>query len=180
MTELFFHPKIVHLPMALAVLMPLVAAALAIAWWRGWLPARAWALAVGLQAILVASAFLAMRSGERDEEIVERVVAERAIAVHEEAAEAFLIGSGLVLAVAVGGLIFGKRRVGLAIAMGATVGTVVVLGLGYRVGQAGGELVYVHGAAAAHVQAAGGQGAAGAGAGMAPAPARGDDDDDDD
>lgn len=37
MDQRFFHPKIVHLPMALAVLIPLIAGGVAIAWWRGWL-----------------------------------------------------------------------------------------------------------------------------------------------
>jgi hypothetical protein len=35
------------------------------------------------------------------------------------------------------------------IAAAATLGTLVVIGLGYRVGDAGGRLVYQHGAAAA-------------------------------
>jgi uncharacterized membrane protein len=155
MTDMFFHPKIVHVPMALAVLMPLVAAAMLLAWWRGWVPARTWALATGLQAVLVVSALLAMRSGERDEEVVERVVAERFIEAHEEAAESFLVSAGVVLAAAVAGLILSKRRAGLPLAGLATAGTLVVLVLGYRVGQAGGELVYVHGAAAAHAAQAG-------------------------
>jgi len=44
---------------------------------------------------------------------------------------------------------FGRKRSGLPTAAVATLGTLVVLGLGYRTGQAGGSLVYEHGAAQA-------------------------------
>ena len=40
------HPRLVHLPIALSVLMPLVTSGLLLAWWRGWLPRRAWVVAV--------------------------------------------------------------------------------------------------------------------------------------
>ena len=42
MDQLFFHPKVVHLPMALAVLMPLVTGGVLFAWWRGWFQRRVW------------------------------------------------------------------------------------------------------------------------------------------
>jgi hypothetical protein len=51
-----------------------------------------------------------------------------------------------VLAVMLLGGAFGSRRAGLPIAAAATLGTLLVLGLGYRTGQAGGSLVYEHGA----------------------------------
>ncbi len=97
MDALLFHPKVVHVPMALGVLMPLIAGGLLLAWWRAWLPRRAWLLAVGLQAILVGSGVLALRTGEVEEERVEGVVADRYIESHEEAAEAFVWASGGVL-----------------------------------------------------------------------------------
>lgn len=153
MDALFFHPKLVHVPMALGVLMPLVAGGLLLAWWRNWLPGRAWFLAVGLQAILFGSGILALRSGEAEEDRVERVVAERFIEEHEEAAELFVWSSGgvLVLMLLAGAL--GSRRSALPAAAVATVGTLVVLGLGYRTGQAGGSLVYEQGAGQAYTGA---------------------------
>lgn len=147
MDSFLFHPKLVHIPIALAVLMPLITGGLLLAWWRNWLPARAWVIAVALQAVLVGSAILALRSGEAEAEPVERVVAERFIEEHEEAAEAFVWASGGVLAVMLLGLALSSRPSGPVAATVATVGTLVVLGLGYRTGQAGGDLVYRHGAA---------------------------------
>jgi hypothetical protein len=69
-----------------------------------------------------------------------------------------------VLAIMLAAAAFSQKRSGLPIAAVATLGTVAVLGLGYRTGQAGGSLVYEHGAAQAY-------GASGAGdARTAPAP----------
>jgi len=154
MDALLFHPKLVHVPMALGVLMPLVAGGLLLAWWRNWLPQRAWFLAVGLQAILFGSGVLALRSGEAEEHKVERVVAERFIEAHEEAAELFVWASGGVLAVMLLGAALGTRRPALPAAVVAALGTLLVLGLAYRTGQAGGSLVYEHGAAQAYTGAA--------------------------
>lgn len=170
MDTLLFHPKVVHIPMALGVLMPLIAAGLALAWWRGWLPQRGWLVAVGLQAVLLVSGVVSLRTGEEEEERVERVVSERLIEAHEEAAEVFVGGSGAVLALMLAAAALGKKRAGLPLAAVATLGTFVVLGLGYRTGQAGGSLVYQHGAAQAYSTS--GQ----PGAPAAPAPRRDDDD----
>ncbi|MCA9619653.1 MAG: hypothetical protein KC731_11525 [Myxococcales bacterium] len=153
--DMLFHPKLVHVPMALGVLMPLVAAGLLLAWWREWLPARAWILAVALQAALVGSGVLALRSGEAEEERVEQVVAERLIEAHEETAEVFVATSGGVLVLMLLAAALASRRPGLPTAGVATLGTLVVLGLGYRTGQAGGSLVYEHGAAQVYVGQAG-------------------------
>lgn len=150
MDSFLFHPKLVHIPIALAVLMPLITGGLLLAWWRKWLPARTWVIAVALQAALVGSGILALRSGEVEAERVEQVVAERFIEAHEEAAEAFVWAAGGVLAVMLLGLALSSRRTGPVAATMATLGTLVVLGLGYRTGQAGGDLVYRHGAAQAY------------------------------
>jgi len=150
MDALFFHPKVVHVPMALGVLMPLIAGGLLLAWWRKWLPRRGWLVAIALQAVLVASGVLALRSGEAEEDRVESVVAKRFIKAHEEAAEVFVGASGGVLAVMLLAGALGSRRSGLPTAAAATLGTLLVLGLGYRTGKAGGSLVYQHGAAQAY------------------------------
>jgi hypothetical protein len=150
MDTLLFHPKVVHLPMALGVLMPILAGGLLLAWWRSWLPRRAWFIAIGLQLILLGSGVLALQSGEVEEERVERVVSDHLIEQHEEAAEAFVWASGGVLAVMILTAALGARRAALPTAAAATLGTILVLGLGYRTGQAGGSLVYEHGAARAY------------------------------
>ena len=163
MDALLFHPKLVHIPMALGVLMPVIAAGLLLAWWRNWLPRRGWFVAVALQALLLGSGIVALRSGEAEEERVERMVEERFIEQHEEAAEMFVWAGGVVLAVMMLAAALGTARSGLPLAVVATLGTFLVLGLGYRTGQAGGNLVYQHGAGQAYA----GPATSSAGQGMA-------------
>jgi uncharacterized membrane protein len=147
MEQLFFHPKVVHLPMALAVLMPLVSGGILFSWWRGWLDRRVWVVVVLLQAVLVGSGIVAMNTGEREEERVEQIVAERHIEAHEEAAEVFVWASAALLLLMAAPVVLPEGRARRVVSLGAFVGTLIVLGLGYDTGQAGGKLVYEHGAA---------------------------------
>jgi len=174
------HPAIVHLPIALAVIIPLLAILCTWLIARGALPARAWLGVVLLQAMLVGSGWAAIESGENEEDRVERVVQESAIEEHEEAAERFLVLAGIGLLLTGGGLL--SENIGAAGRAVATVATLGVLAAGFQVGHSGGELVYRHGAANAYLDPSS-QGAA-IGAGAVGSPARGgsreDDDDHDD
>ncbi len=136
------HPKLIHLPIALAVLMPLVLLGLGLAIHRAWLPARTWILAGVLQALLLGGGFAARWSGERDEDRVEGRVPEAALEAHERAATLFLVGAGgaLVLVAAAG--LTRRRGPALALVGASFVASLGVLGLGVRVGEAGGRLVY--------------------------------------
>jgi len=151
MDQFLFHPKVVHLPMALAILMPLVAGGVAFAWWRGWLDRRVWIIVLLLQAALAGSGLVAMNTGEAEEERVEEIVQERYIESHEEAAEAFVWASAIVLALMLLPLVLPQGPLRTAAAGAALLGTLLVFGLGYRTGEAGGRLVYQHGAAQAYV-----------------------------
>jgi uncharacterized membrane protein len=154
MSSLPLHPAIVHLPLGLAVLMPILAGGFAWALWRGRVRPRAWIAVVALQALLVGGGFVAMKTGEAEEDRVEAVVTKNAIHEHEELAEQFVWSAGLTLALTA--LVLVMRRpaaVRMASAV-AVLGTVVVTGMALRVGHAGGELVYAHGAASAYTSQA--------------------------
>lgn len=159
MSSLPLHPALVHVPLGLAVVLPLLAVALAIRAFRSGAPRAAVAALVALQAVLFASGLLAGKLGEADEDRVERVTGEAAIERHEERAEAFVWGAGIVLAGAAALLVAPRRAhaAGLGVLAAATV---AVAALAVRTGQAGGELVYTHGAASAWVPAAPGAPAA--------------------
>ena len=144
------HPAVVHLPIALAILIPLVAAFALAAARFGFVPARGWAFVVLLQLLLVGSGWLALETGEDQEERVEKVVAERHIEDHAERAERLLIGAGLALLVIGAGLAPGRigdlaRPLGLVLSLG-------VAGLAADVGHSGGTLVYQYGAADAYTK----------------------------
>ena len=147
------HPAVVHFPIVLAVLMPLLAAAGFLAIHSGRLPARSWIGVVALQALLVGAAFAATETGEREEERAERAVAERYIEEHEALAERFLVLAALGLPLAAAGLLAGRAG---AINRGLTVGlSLAALAAAGSTGHSGGELVYRHGAAMAYAAAPG-------------------------
>lgn len=143
------HPAVVHFPIVLSVLLPFFAVGALLAISRGAAPWRAWALPLALAVALTASSFIALRTGEAQEDRVEEVVGEEPIHEHEEAAERFMLFSGILTALAAAGLVGGS--VGSASRIFATVSSVVVLAAGYQVGDLGGRLVYEHGAAEAYV-----------------------------
>ena len=174
MTPMPLHPALVHLPMALAMLMPLLAAGFAWALWTGRIRSRGWVAVVALQALLLGSGLVAIKTGGAEEDRVERVVQEAAIEQHEAFAEQFVWAAGATLVLA--GLVLFVRRPGASrgLAFAVVVATLAVAGLGLRVGHAGGQLVYVHGAAAAYTTSA----QAGATASTSAAPGHGDEDDD--
>jgi uncharacterized membrane protein len=146
------HPAIVHFPIVLMILLPFV---IAVVLWRlhDGARRRAWGL-VALTAVLVTgSAWVALRTGEAEEDVVENVVAESAIHEHEEAAEQFLLVSWVVLGLAAAGFLPGRGgRGGRALTL---VGSLALVYFGWRVGDLGGKLVYREGAAAAYVTATG-------------------------
>jgi uncharacterized membrane protein len=141
------HPAIVHFPIALAVLVPVLVFVGLIAIHRG-VPARSWLLVVGFGAALALSSWLAVETGEDQEEAVEAVVPEAAIHEHEEAAEALLVTSGILFLLLSAGLASG--RVGRTARIVSAPASLVLLVMVFRVGASGGELVYEHGAASAY------------------------------
>lgn len=146
------HPAVVHFPIVLAVLLPIFALGALWAIRRGAAPRKAWGIPLAIAAAVTASGWLALETGEAEEERVEGVVGEAVLHEHEEAGERFLLLSGLVLVV--GGVGLAGGTIGMAGRLLATAGSLAVLAAGLSVGEAGGELVYRHGAAQPYVTAA--------------------------
>jgi len=142
------HPAVVHFPIVLMLLLPLVAAGALWAMRRGTPLVRAWTIPIAGAAALAGSSWLAVETGEREEERVESVVAEASLHQHEEAAERFLMFSGALLALTTAGLLRGVP--GRAARLGATVGAAALAAFGVQVGHSGGNLVYRDGAARAY------------------------------
>ena len=91
LNNLPLHALIVHMPIALTVLVPLFAL---LGLWLGrrvMKPHVAWAFPVGMLALLLASGVAADKTGEQQEDKVERVVPEAALERHEEAAAEVLV-----------------------------------------------------------------------------------------
>ena len=150
MTSLPLHPAIVHLPLGLAFIMPILTIGFAWALWTGRIQTRAWVAIVALQAVLLGAGLVAQNTGQREEDRVEAVVPDTALEQHEELAEQFVWATGGTLLLA--GLVLVLRRpaAARALATATVLGTVVVTASAVRVGQAGGQLVYKHNAGAAY------------------------------
>ena len=146
------HPVVVHFPIVLAVLLPIFALGALWAIRKGSTPRRAWSMPLAVAVALAVSAFVAVETGEAEDERVESVVPERPLETHEEAAELFLmLSGGLALLTAVG-LVRGRIG-GVARGLG-TAGAVGLVAVAAYVGHSGGMLVYEHGAASAHTSLA--------------------------
>jgi uncharacterized membrane protein len=142
------HPAIVHFPVVLAFLLPISAA---VAIWtirKGARPMRAWMVPLAIAAGLTLSTWDSVQTGESQGEKVERVVQEQPLESHEEAAEALLTGSAVVLLITAAGLLRGP--IGTISRVAATVGAVALVAGAAYVGHTGGQLVYKYGAASAY------------------------------
>ena len=148
MSGIPLHPLVVHFPIVLVVLLPI---SIFVALWavrKGATARRIWAVPLAFATALTLSAWVALQTGEAEEDRVEDVVAESAIHGHEEAAERFLVLSGVLLAVAAAGLVRGP--VGRAARFVTAAGAIGLVVAGAQVGHSGGLLVYRHGAASAY------------------------------
>jgi uncharacterized membrane protein len=142
MTDLPLHPAIVHLPLGLAIALPLLAAAVALGALRGWWSPRAWWLVVGLQGLLLAGTGAAWLTGEADEDRVEETRGEALVEAHEEAAGRFLGVAGVAGVLALAGALLPAGRGRAAALVAAHVALLAAGGQALVTGHAGGELVH--------------------------------------
>jgi hypothetical protein len=143
MNALPLHPAVVHVPLGLALVMPVLLAALVWAIVTGRLPARAWLVGVLLQGVVLGAALVALRTGEQDEERVEGRAGEARIEAHERAARAFTVAAGGTFVAAALGLALRSRpRPFLAAGLGTVALSLAMLGLGIQAGHRGGLLVH--------------------------------------
>ena len=145
------HPKFVHLPLALSVLLPLIGGLCTLAWWRGWFSRRIWIITALLHAVFALSAFAAMQTGEIDERVAQAVISDELIRDHESAAELFLWSTIGAFFLALIAAIAEEERVALRFAIGTVTLAVCSCYLAFDVGNQGGKLVYQYGAARAFI-----------------------------
>lgn len=141
------HPALVHVPLGLAFILPFLALACTIAWWKRWATKRAWAVIVALQLVLLGAGLVVRQTGEHESRVVRRILPRGAVHPHSEAADSFVWGAGVTLVLAGLALALKDRKARWAAATVATVATFGVAAVGVRVGHLGGQLVYQRGAA---------------------------------
>lgn len=149
------HPALVHLPLALAILLPAIVVVVWLGRAKGRWPASLGLLVVGLQLVLSLTAFVAVRTGSAEEELLEDRLPRAALHEHEEAAETFAWATLVALAIGLLPMVvdrpaFRPWLTGLTLAA-----TLVVAGLAVKTGEAGGELVWTHDAPGLRLEARG-------------------------
>jgi len=143
------HPVVVHLPLVLAVLLPLVSGAIGYAVWKGRASGRLWAWVVAGHFVLFASAGAASLLGEADARRIQTRIDADVVEVHEAEGHRLLFASGITFALALAGLVL-QRPKQRHTAMAATFAFgLACAALGVLAGRGGAVLVYQHGAAAA-------------------------------
>ena len=134
------HPAIVHFPIVFTILLPFIALGALWAIRRGVSSRRAWALPVLGAILLSLSAWVAVQTGEADEERAEDIAGEQVLHAHEEAAERFLLLSGGVVVLMAAGLLRGTPGKAGRL-LGSTAALFLVVA-GYNVGHSGGRVVF--------------------------------------
>lgn len=143
------HPLIVHLPLVLTFILPVLILIFAVMIKKQKLHRSGWLIIVGMQLLVVISGYISLETGENEERRVEKVVAKSLIHEHEEAAEIFVGASVVALVLSIGAFFLRKEKA-FAVQLGIAAVSLLAAFLAYRTGKLGGELVYVHGAASVY------------------------------
>jgi hypothetical protein len=133
------HAAVVHFPIVFAMLLPCIATAAVITIRRGGSVRLWWGITLAVMLGLAASSFAAVRTGEAEEDRVERAVGELPLHAHEEAGERFLILTAALLVIGAAGLL--PRRTGAAFRLLGAAAAAGVMVAGWQVGHTGGQLV---------------------------------------
>ena len=143
------HPLIVHFPMALTFVLPVLIVIFALMIRSNKMSPKAWLIITGLQLAVVATGYISLETGETEEHTVEKVVSKKLIHEHEEAAEIFVGSTVLALVLSIAAF-FLRKELGFPLKLAIAGVCLISCFLAYRAGQLGGELVYIHGAASAY------------------------------
>lgn len=144
------HPIIVHFPIALTVILPVLILVFAFMMKLNKLSRQTWLIIIGLQLATTVTGYIALETGETDEDVVEKVVDRKFIHEHEEAAEIFVGATVVALVLSIGSF-FLKTQILFTVQLVIGFVSLICCYLAYNTGILGGELVYKHGAASAYV-----------------------------
>lgn len=143
------HPLIVHLPIVVTFILPALIIVFALLLRGNKMPPKTWLLIVGLQLFVTTTGYVALDTGETEEEMVKKVVEKELIHKHEEAAEIFVGSTVLALVLGIAAF-FLRKEFQFSLHLAILAITLVSGFLAYRAGKLGGELVYIHQATSAY------------------------------
>ena len=151
MGNLPLQPMLVHIPLAVAFLLPIVVVVMLVGHSVGRLGRGGWITVSAITAVLLVSSIVAQRSGEAEEERVEGLVSERVLETHEERGEVFTWTVAALFALTALIPLTARKKLREGGGLAALALSIVVAVLALRVGHAGATLVYQEGAPMAYV-----------------------------
>lgn len=146
-----FHPIMVHFPIALSFLLPILILIFAFMIKSQKMSHQMWLVIIGLQIATTITGYVALDSGEKEEHTVEKVLEKKYIQHHEESAEIFVGSTVLALVLSIG-IYFLRKEMQFYLQLGICALTLISCYLVYTTGHSGGELVYRYGAASAYAE----------------------------
>lgn len=146
------HPFLAHIPLTLALFMPIILWVSVYLIAKEKVSTKAWWASVAVQVVIVASAYIALSSGEGEEDIVVQFVPKKIIGQHENMAEVFS-GLSVILLGVMMVINFVQEKVAKYFRIIAAVFSIIPLGVGLYAGRLGGQIAYAHGGAEAYYAA---------------------------
>lgn len=143
------HPIVVHFPIALSFLLPILALVFAFFIKTKKMNGSMWAIIMGLHLFTVGMGYLSLETGEREEDVVEKIVDKELIAEHEKYAEIF-VGVTVVATVISIVAYFIQAHLQMYVQLANVIVLLIAAFFAYETGEHGGELVYKHGATRAY------------------------------
>jgi uncharacterized membrane protein len=144
-----FHPVMVHLPIALSFILPILILVFAFMIKSQKMSHQAWLVIIGLQITATVTGYIALDSGEKEEHAVAKVMDKKHIHQHEESAEIFVGSTVLALVISIAAF-FLRKPIQFYLQLGTALIALISCYLVYQTGSSGGELVYRYGAANAY------------------------------
>ena len=149
MFDLPFHPIVVHFPIALGVLVPVMGMFLIWAMSSKRANAKSWGIMVFITALYLASAVGAVKTGELDEHNAEELIGRSLVHDHEEAGEKVPWAAGILFVSCLVTYAISRNKLSWTHKLVTLLAIAGLYPLLYA-GETGGKLVYEQGAARIH------------------------------
>lgn len=152
MFELPLHPAVVHIPIGLAIVLPILTLLFLFLFYKNKLTKISWIFIFILQLFITAGGYVAIETGEDEEDRVEKVVGHDLIEEHEHKAEDFMKISFVTLAVTAIPFFITKAPILGAVFVANIAMQSLSLFYIVQTGEMGGHIVYEHQAPKAYLQ----------------------------
>ena len=148
------HPFMAHIPLVLALCLPIVLVSSIVFIMKKKISPRIWWLPVVVQITIVIFSYIALETGEAQEDTVLQFVAKPFVQQHENAAEIFS-GLGVILLGLMVVVLFVGENLARNLRFLTAALSLIPLAAGLYAGRLGGAIAYTHGGAEAYYQVEG-------------------------